>query len=337
MAHDRLRFVVAFLAGLLAARAVSRVTRATQWIALAASVPLLTLASYVFERGLGRTVTWWSTAGIAALVLFCVAISFAPRRAALFASALTIAELFLFTFDYNALTDRRFFVPKLPIIEALRRAAPAEPYRVLGRDWVFLPNAAEQYQLEDVRGSDPMEWAEYARFFKAIEVPDASIDVKRIVDVENPLIDFLNVRFLLTEPGMKFGGKWKAIYSGPDGELYENSSMRPRFFGPPGVTVVTRQDRPGRFTVRISSPQPVLISSSQPAMPGWRVQINGRLVSTSRILGIFLGFSVDSGASKVIIDYRPISWISSLALSALGLVALVAASRREWWNSQPCT
>lgn len=148
VAHDRLRFVVVFLAGVVVARAVSR---GRFGIPLAASAVLLPLAAYVFVKGFGRTLTWWSLAGISALLLFWIATAFDRKRAALFACVLTIAELFVFTFDYNAITDRRFFVPRLPIIEALRRAAPAEPYRVLGLDWVLLPNAAEQYHLEDIR------------------------------------------------------------------------------------------------------------------------------------------------------------------------------------------
>lgn len=36
--------------------------------------------------------------------------------------------------------------------------APPEPYRIVGLDWVFLPNASAQYGLEDIRGSDPMEF-----------------------------------------------------------------------------------------------------------------------------------------------------------------------------------
>jgi len=330
VAHDRLRFVVAFLAGVLAARAVGR--RLTP--AIVASAVLIPLALYVFTKGLGRTLTWWSIAGIAALVLFWIATAVAPKRAAVFACVLTIAELFVFTFDYNAMTDRRFFVPRLPIIDALRRAAPNEPYRVLGLDWVFLPNAAEQYRLEDIRGSDPMEWAEYARFFKRLEVPDTSIDVKRVVNAGEPLLDFLDVRFLLTEPGpAALPLKWKRLYSGPDGELYGNSAALPRFFGPPGVSVSTREDRPGRYTVRISSPRQVLISSSVPAMRGWRVRVNGREIEAGRVSGVFLSFFAQAGESKAIVDYRPATWTWSLSLSILGLCCLgglgAAMSRRK--------
>jgi MFS family permease len=319
VAHDRLRFVIAFLAGVLAARAVGRKLTA----AIVASAVLIPLALYVFSKGLGRTLTWWSIAGIAALSLFWIATALAPKRAAVFACVLTIAELFVFTFDYNAMTDRRFFAPRLPILEALRHAAPDEPYRVLGLDWVLLPNAAEQYRLEDIRGSDPMEWAEYARFFRRLEVPDASIDVKRVVNAGEPLLDFLNVRFLLTEPGTEAPlPKWSRLYSGPDGELYENSTVQARFFGPAGVSVSTHEDRPGRYTVRISSPRRVVISSSVPAMSGWRVRVNGKVSRTERVNDIFVGFFAGPGVSTALVDYRPRTWGWSLVLFGIGILGL---------------
>jgi hypothetical protein len=318
VAHDRLRFVVAFLLGILAARALGRKLTA----AIAVSAVLLPLAIYVFVKGFGRTLTWWSIAGIAALVVFWVATAIAPKRAALFACVLTIAELFVFTFDYNAVTDRRFFVPRLPVLEALRRAGPAEPYRVLGLDWVLLPNAAEQYRLEDIRGSDPMEWREYAEFFKRLEVPDSSIDVKRVTNADNPLLDFLNVRFLLTEPGARLSPKWKRLYAGVDGELYENASVRSRFFGPPDVSIATREDRPGRYTVRIQSSGPVLIASSVPAMNGWRVRVNDQVMPIQRVNGAFIGFAAGPGTTKAVVSYRPAAWTWSLGVLLAGIGAL---------------
>ena len=84
-----------------------------------------------------------------------------------------------------------------------------------------------------------MEWADYVRFFRAAEVKDASIDVKRIVDPDQPAIDFLNVRYLLTEPGAAPGGTWNRIYGGRDGELYENSEFKSRFFVPRMLRRVT--------------------------------------------------------------------------------------------------
>jgi hypothetical protein len=361
VAHDRLRSVVAFLAGVIAARAVTRWSRRDLAVALLVSIPLLGCATYVFVKAFSRTLTWWSLAGVAALVLFWIAAAAAPRRVAVFASVLTIAELFVFTFDYNAMTDRRYYEPRLPIFDALRRAAPPDPFRVLGLDWTLLPNAADQYHLEDVRGSDPMEWGEYANFFGMFELRDRSIDVKRIADPDKPVIDFLNVRYLMTEPGVALSSKWRRLYSGPDGELYENSTVLPRFFVPavvrraaggdwkrevagvadfretaivggrgapamlqnPGrVRLAVMRDGPGRYTLTAHAPERAFVASSQPAMAGWRVRVDGKRVDPLRVNGVFIGFFVPRGTSRVIVDYLPAAWWWGLALAAIGAVAL---------------
>ena len=59
-------------------------------------------------------------------VLFWLAVVVARRWLPAIACALTIVEIFVFTFDYNAITDRRYYASRLPILDALRRAAPAE-------------------------------------------------------------------------------------------------------------------------------------------------------------------------------------------------------------------
>ena len=367
VAHDRLRFVVVFFAGLIAARTVERFrSDAVAWAALSSAV-VFGLGTWVFVQLLGRTLTWWSMAGLAALLLFWIGFVFARRWLPAIACALTIVEIFLFTFDYNAITDRRDYAPPLPIVEALRRAAPAEPYRVLGLDWVFLPNAAEQYGLEDVRGSDPMEWADYMRFFRSAEVRDESIDVKRIADAGRPAIDLLNVRFLMTEPGAGLNGKWRLIYQGVDGELYENGAWLPRFFAPrlvrrvgageweqqlgttgdfhevaiahgrglppvfvnpEGVRIAVQQRGPGEFRLTVEAPERALIASSQPAMRWWGVLIGGRPAELVRTNGAFLGFFVPKGTSKVVVRYRPWSFYGAVGAAVLGVLVLGVWCRR---------
>ena len=369
VAHDRLRFVVCFLVGIAAARAVARLRNWDVVIALTTSAVVLALAIYVFVKMYGRTLTPISSIGIAALAAFLVVVIVRRNFAPAAALALTALELLVFTFDYNALTDRRYYAPKLPIIEALHSfaaAAPPEPFRVLGLDWVFLPNAAAQYELEDVRGSDPMEWADYVRFFRAAEMRDDSIDVKRIADPNSPAIDFLNVRYLLAEPGARLGGKWQRLYSGVDGELYENSAFMPRFFvpkllrrvpaghweqelsrssdyqetplvhgpalpevivNPPDATVTCRVHGPTDFRLRVAAPGPAFVASSQPAMPWWRVTVNGVGVRIVRVNGAFIGFRVPAGTSDVAVRYRPLPYRASVALSLLGMVILGAWAR----------
>jgi hypothetical protein len=368
IAHDRLRFVVAFLVGLIAARLVERFRGDFLLWAALGSLAVFALGGYVFIKLLGRTLTWWSIAGLAALAVFWIVAVAAPRRLPAAALVLTTLELFLFTFDYNAITDSRYFVPRLPVIDALRRAAPAEPYRVLGLDWVLLPNAAEQYHFQDPRGSDPMEWADYMRFFRVAEIEDASIDVKRIADPMHPAIDFLNVRYLMTEPNAGLGGKWRRIYAGVDGELYENAAVLPRFFAPrlvrrvgaevwegevgtvgdfhevaiahgkglpavfanpEGVRIAVREEGPARLRLSIDAPAEALIASSQPAMRWWSVLIDGKRAGLVRINGAFLGFRAPRGHSEVVVRYRPWSFYGAVWVGLGGLLGLVWYARKQ--------
>ncbi len=365
IAHDRLRFVFCFFAGIVAARSIARFKNWDVAISLAATTIVLPLAIYVFVKMYGLTLTPISATGMACLVLFWAASLIRRQWAPALACALTAVELFVFTFDYNAITDGRYYAPRLPIIDALHRfaaIAPAEPFRVLGLDWVFLPNAAAQYGLEDVRGSDPMEWSDYVRFFRVAEVKDASIDVKRIADPAHIAIDFLNVRYLLTEPHANLGGKWERLYSGTDGELYENGNFIARFFvprlvrrvqkkeweselyasgdfqdtplvygrdlpavfaNPPDTTVTCKPFGPSEFRLRVAAPQRAFVASSQPAMPWWEVRVNKSLIEPVRVNGAFLGFFVPAGVSDVSVKYRPLPFRVSVGLAAAAILALL--------------
>jgi hypothetical protein len=305
------------------------------------------------------------------LIVFWIATFWRRERAALLACVLTAIELFVFTFDYNAITDRRYYAPRMPIIDALHRfaaAAPSEPFRVMGLDWVLLPNAAAQYGLEDVRGSDPMEWSDYVRFFRVAEVKDASIDVKRIADPTHIAIDFLNVRYLLTVPQANLGGKWQLLYSGIDGELYENKNFIARFFvprllrrvqksdwereiyastdfqetplvygrdlppvivNPPDATVTCRAITPTEFRLRVAVPRPALVASSQPAMRWWEVRVNHQPIQPVRVNGAFLGFWVPAGISDVTVKYRPVRYRISVGLAFFAAAGLAAISRAK--------
>ena len=328
IAHERLLFVCAFLAGIIAARAMARLRRDELWIALGSSSIALGFGVYVLMKTFGRTTDVWSTAGVVALVLFCAGAYIRPAAAGVLACVLTLAELFLFTFPYNAMTKREYYVPRLPIIEALKARAPKTPFRIAGLDWMFLPNAAAQYGLEDIRGTDPMAWADYARFFAQYEVKDQSIDFKRIVDVDREFIDFLNVRFLLTEPGqVPPGDKWERVYSGPDGQIFENTRVMPRFFAA-GASIDAWMDRPTKYKLRISAPARTFVSSSQPALPWWRVRLGGRTAEVVCVRGAFIGFFAPPGESRVTVEYVPRPFYASLGVAALATAALAWAARR---------
>ena len=323
VAHDRLLFVVVFIAGVVAARALMRITTRDVLAICVVALVVLLLFSYVWLKTHGRTLHGAAAfAGVAALIVFLISLGSKFRAPA--ALVCTVIELFVLTADYNAPTPAEWYAPRLPIVEKMRSLAPNEPWRFVGRDWVMLPNAAAQYGVEDIRGSDPMEWNDYRELFPAQDPDQAAVGLRRFADANDPWLDLLNVRFLMTEPGAGLGGKWRLVYSGADGELYENQQVRGRFFTTDGH-VETRMLSPMHYRVRVEAPRPELVSSSMPDIPGWTAHIGRRRLDIVRSQGPFLGFSVKKGVSEVEVEYRSRPFESGLYVGFVGVVAGVWA------------
>lgn len=309
-ANDKLRFVALFLAAVVAARLLDRFSR---WYAVFA-VLCAGAAIYVYVLRPSVFQPWDLIAPATVLLLALLPRRFIPAGA----FVLLTLDLFVLNAGFNALVARRYYKPELPIVQALRRVAPREPYRIAGLDWMFLPNASAQYGLEDVRGSDPMSYDAYTELLKPIVADDRSIDFDRIVNVDHPLFDRLNVRYLLTEPGHEPGGRWRPVYRGTDGSLFENPSVLPRFYVQEGDgDIAIRQPAPGRFVLRVHARTAVLIRSSQLASPGWRMSRGQRADD------IFIGFRLPQGKATVDVVYRPWSFWGSIPISLLAAAVLV--------------
>lgn len=87
-----------------------------------------------------------------------------------------------------------------------------------------------------------------------------------------------------------------------------------------------------RIAARVAAQGPTIVASSQPAIPGWRVEVDGRPVEPLSIHGAFLGVAVPAGEHRVEMVYAPASWRVGLGLAVLGVViggGLVGRSRRR--------
>lgn len=86
-----------------------------------------------------------------------------------------------------------------------------------------------------------------------------------------------------------------------------------------------------RIRARVVAPGPTLVASSQPAIPGWRVEVDGRRVEPLSIHGAFLGVAVPAGDHRVEMLYAPVSWRVGLGLAGLGLVlaGVMVGRKRE--------
>ncbi len=305
--------------------------------------------------------------GIIALTGFWLVVVYARRvsRMHLVAPAAVVAitiELFVINVPFNALVDQRLYRPDLPIIDAIHERSPGEPFRITGTGWVLMPQTSADYGVEDIRGSDPMASASYMNFFRLIEAEDDSFGVKRIEDLAQPGVDFLNVRMALAEPGAIPPPGWRVVYEGADGTLLENGFSMRRFYAPERLmpaddalhdqlrsiddfrsavvvdepesmhnvqpeSLAITEPRSGKFRLRINAPDRTFIASSQPHSPGWTVRIDGDPARIHTVNGAFIGFYVPAGQHEIEVKYVPMSFWISAVVAVLALLGGVGVAR----------
>src|SRR5262249_43356814 len=76
--------------------------------------------------------------------------------------------------------------------------------------------------------------------------------------------------------GAVVGGRWREVYRGADGVLYENSAARPRFFSDAATVESIREAAPAEFTMRVNARAGATVLSSEGMGPGRRGVGNGR-------------------------------------------------------------
>ena len=125
------------------------------------------------------------------------------------------------------------------------------------------------FGIEDARIHDPMEPVNYVHF-----IGDAiSHDYyKKWLDESSPLLDRLNVRWLMTEPNHELSdtARYALRYAGPDGRLYENLHAMPRFFAD-GARVTVTSARRNAYTLDVDAARPTTVMSSIGWSPWWSV------------------------------------------------------------------
>ena len=155
---------------------------------------------------------------------------------------------------------------------------------------------------------------------------DASTYIEKWSDPESPLLDALNVRWILTERDVTL--PHKLIYDGPDGRIFENERALPRFYAPNGSRIVITHASGDAYELQVNASQPTLIESSVAFWPGWKVTHNGDEIDVLRVNRAFVGFVVPPGAGLVRVRYVPLSFWGGLAIAMLTIVVLITVRKR---------
>ena len=188
-----------------------------------------------------RNALWFSEAGVAA---FAIAVGLAAWKRGRLLTALPLelallagAELWIQGAHlYRTVRVDQLF-PPTPLLQFLQRQAPS--FRVVGEGGVLFPNSNVFAVLEDVRTHDPVERRDYVEFLDATCGYPPADYFKQIVNINASALDFLNVRYLVSKPGRASPAeKWRLVYGGEDGTVFENRDVLPRVFAPDKITLV---------------------------------------------------------------------------------------------------
>ncbi|HEX2463828.1 MAG TPA: YfhO family protein [Thermoanaerobaculia bacterium] len=90
----------------------------------------------------------------------------------------------------------------------------------------------------------------------------------------------------------------------------------------PRAEVLALEVRPGSIDVDVETSGDALLATSQPAIPGWRVEIDDR-GARDRLRTVntaFLGVAVPPGRHRVALRFAPSSWRLGLVLAAFGAI-----------------
>lgn len=318
--NSRMRLMFCFLAAVMTAALVHHAKRERLPLiaSLAGGVGLLVFLQAKAE------LTW-----VALVPSIAVLIAAATRIRIAIAAALFV-ELWLASHHWIPVRPASEFYPPTPLIDALLRLRGSEPYRIAGLDGALFPNTQALFDLEDARVHDAMANARYARVLGAAMPYDPLEYYPKFKDPDTPLLDALNVKWFVTDPGVELRdrARYRLLYDGRDGRIYENRNVMPRFVAP-GANVNIVRATNDAYELRVDAPHETLIKASIAFWPGWRVTHNGNRLKPGMVDDAFLAFVVPPGAGTVRLRYVPLSFWSGVAIALVTCVAISMTIRRR--------
>ncbi|HYC93968.1 MAG TPA: YfhO family protein [Thermoanaerobaculia bacterium] len=242
VAHARFRLLFVMLMGIQAAAALDLRERSPlavgAGVVAALLVALFTLKDFPSDEAL-RTSLLTSARSVAVLAL-AVLFALLPRWRKWVLLGLLVAvigELWPVTRAWNPpFPDKTMFArtPLIDALEELRAKHPPNTYRVIGHGPMVYPNANAMYGYEEVRAHDPMAFDRYMGFLGLTAGLKTGPEHYHpwFENVDAPVLDFLNARFLMQGPyePLPDPERWKLVYEGVDGKIFENQRVLPRFY-----------------------------------------------------------------------------------------------------------
>jgi hypothetical protein len=133
------------------------------------------------------------------------------------------------------------------LVELTRHPGQQPPPRIVGLGPNFFPNVAAMYGMEDIRTHDPMANGRYMGFLRVLGGYKTENYFALWEDMNNPLLDYLSVKYVALMPNDNQTAidtvRYREVYKGRDGRIYENGDVLPRFFPVRNVDLEFIQDK----------------------------------------------------------------------------------------------
>jgi len=191
----------------------------------------------------------------------------------------------------------------------------------------------------------------------------------QVSQLESPILDLLNVRYLLSQSPLPPNSKFVHVADLPGRKLYENRTALPRFFLAPNVqpaanlneaiermrspdfdarstavvengaemhaaadaheVVQVIEYRPNEFVLQVETSEPRYLVTSEVNYPGWQAWVDAREQPIFMTNGAFRGLPLSSGKHLVAFRFRPRILLWSALVSGVACVILAALLHRQ--------
>jgi hypothetical protein len=276
---------------------------------------------------------------------------------------LTIELLSVLSFasSYNPIIRISEFYPITPALKYLQ--SDRDLFRVL----LPVPNVGAVYGLSDIAGYDGMTPRVVEQLVGAGNSPGpaGTAAVQFTESLKSEITDLVNLKYVLLPPGAPSpGSKFKLVYDGTDGRIYQNNNVFPRAFlitnalsclddnsalaliragnidlrreviisgcrqvnsgGSSSGSLMIDEYGPQQITVRADVRSHAFLVLTDTYDSDWHVWVDGRQVPLLRADFAFRAVALVPGSHKVRFLYRPLTFILGLVLSTTALLGAVA-------------
>jgi Bacterial membrane protein YfhO len=368
--NGRFSFATSFFLVMLAALGLERLDRRA---AIAFTLVLLALTAGTLAMRAHTDWPYWAEykifAELAGLGVATLVVLRMPKRALPILLVLVIAQRTLEERGNVPTFPASAAYPRVPLFDPMRGIR--EPFRIAGFNYALIPGASALYGLEDVRGYEAMTLLRLTETYELWSVPQPTW-FNRVVDLQKPFLSFLNVRFAVTNGGMRTPPGWRMLRRTPEAHLLENEHWLPRAFVPAETRMLPKDDvvldemrgwsdfgqrvwlsgpstepahpnGPGRvtrianarlgYTIDAEMQRDGWIAVSEAAWAGWRAYVDGRRVRPAIANVAFLAVPVPAGKHTVQLVYLPRSFVIGRAVTFCTLGALLLAGL---WYRRKC-